>query len=89
MKTSMPRQHLQLPAESFYWAILETGSLPRPKHPTTVQLGYLFENVLPVPIEEIQATYRPIASGKTELGDTTTLEDISVLQSLQGYEDEG
>ncbi len=32
---------------------------------------------------------RDIASGKPELGDTTTLEDISVLQSLQGYKDEG
>ncbi|MFQ5693606.1 MAG: acetyl-coenzyme A synthetase, partial [Nitrospinota bacterium] len=32
---------------------------------------------------------RDIASGKPELGDTTTLEDISVLQSLKEYEDEG
>ena len=32
---------------------------------------------------------RDIASGKPELGDTTTLEDISVLTSLQHYEDEG
>ena len=32
---------------------------------------------------------RDIASGKPELGDTTTLEDISVLQSIQQYEDEG
>jgi acetyl-CoA synthetase len=32
---------------------------------------------------------RDIASGKPELGDTTTLEDVSVLQSIQQYENEG
>ena len=31
---------------------------------------------------------RDIASGSGKVGDTTTLEDISVLQSLQEYQDE-
>ena len=31
---------------------------------------------------------RDIASGADKIGDTTTLEDISVLQSLQQYQDE-
>ena len=31
---------------------------------------------------------RDIASGAEQIGDTTTLEDVSVLQSLQHYQDE-
>jgi len=30
---------------------------------------------------------RDIASGADQVGDTTTLEDVSVLQSLQQYQD--
>jgi hypothetical protein len=54
----------RLPPESFYWAVLDTGALParaarRPaRHPD--KLGYLFEAVLPVPIERVQACYLPM-----------------------------
>lgn len=58
---------LRLPAEQFYWGVLDTGSLPptppgSPKRRT--QLGYLFESVLPVPIESVHAVYVPVAGAK-------------------------
>lgn len=52
---------IRWPAERFYFALLDTrglrhrwGSLPE------TQLGYLFEDVLPVPIEDVQAVYLPV-----------------------------
>ena len=55
---------LRLPSESFYWAVLDTSALPArtPRHPARhpARLGYLFEAVLPVPIERVQASYLPM-----------------------------
>lgn len=63
VSTSHDGPHLQWPAERFYWAILDTSSMPgRPIGRARRQherLGYLFESVLPgVTIEEVQAVYQ-------------------------------
>lgn len=55
---------LRLPPESFYWAVLDTSALPgraarRPaQHPA--RMGHLFEALLPVPIEQVHASYLPM-----------------------------
>ncbi len=54
---------LRIPADHFYWAVLESAALPgsprsRRRH---TQLGYLFESVLPVPIETVCAVYVSLA----------------------------
>lgn len=55
--------NLRLPAESFYWAVLDGSVLGS----TTAsrrrrQFGYLFEQFLPVPIEQVHAVYRRLNS---------------------------
>ncbi len=61
--TSHDGPHLRWPADRFYWAILDSSSMPgRPTGRSRRQherLGYLFESVLPgVTIEEVQAVYQ-------------------------------
>lgn len=60
----------RLPAERFYWAVLDTSNLPHKplalsgigsSHTTRTQLGYLFESVLPVEIESVHAAYLPLS----------------------------
>lgn len=51
---SSSARDLRLPSDRFYWAVLDAAPLKR-RNPE--QLGYLFEQVLPVPIEEIHAAY--------------------------------
>jgi hypothetical protein len=50
---------LTLPPQAFYWAILDASVLP--SHTSAQrrqqQLGYLFEHVLPVPIDQVHAVY--------------------------------
>jgi hypothetical protein len=61
--------NLILSSENFYWAVLDTSQLAglgqrglsRNFHR---QLGYLFENVLPVPIEEVQVAYVRLTDGR-------------------------
>ncbi len=63
VSTSHDGPHLRWPADRFYWAILDTSSMPgrltvrsRRQHE---RLGYLFESVLPgVTIEQVQAAYQ-------------------------------
>lgn len=63
VSTAHDAPHLRWPADRFYWAILDTSSMPgRPIGRSRRQherLGYLFESVLPgVTIEEVQAVYQ-------------------------------
>ena len=55
-------QRICWPARRFYWAVLDTTGFPRAgtaRGPSTRQLGYVFENVLPgVQIEHVHAVYR-------------------------------
>ncbi|MDQ7012449.1 MAG: hypothetical protein Q9O74_00970 [Planctomycetota bacterium] len=51
----------------FYWQVLDptpTGPLPRSITARERRLGFLFETVLPVPIEDIHAVYRPLGDGR-------------------------
>ncbi len=53
--------HLRWPADRFYWAILDTASMPATVRSRQARLGYLFESVLPgVAIEQVQAVYQPL-----------------------------
>ena len=57
--TSPNALQLRWPAERFYWAILNTSSMPVTVRSRRERLGYLFENVLPgVAIEEVQTAYQ-------------------------------
>ncbi|MCA9284394.1 MAG: hypothetical protein KDA22_04215 [Phycisphaerales bacterium] len=52
---------VRCPSTSLYWAVLDASMLPRrPGSPSGRQLGYLFEEVLPVPIESVHAVYLPL-----------------------------
>jgi hypothetical protein len=55
---------LLLPPEQFYWALLAPPKSGRAQSINGKQLGYLFENVLPVPIEQVQAVYARTSEGK-------------------------
>ena len=51
--------HLRWPADCFYWAILDTSSMPVTVRSQRERLGYLFESVLPgVAIEQVQTVYQ-------------------------------
>ncbi|MFG0243490.1 MAG: hypothetical protein ACF8R9_11960 [Phycisphaerales bacterium JB054] len=51
---------VRLPPERFYWAVLDA---PAARDRRTA-LGYLFETVLPVPVERVHAVYLPISDGR-------------------------
>lgn len=53
-------EHLMLPADRFYWGILNAAALPRRARGTPEQFGYLFEAVLPVAVDTIHAVYLPL-----------------------------
>jgi len=65
------------------WVVQEIGAIARPDM-------LRFTEALPKTRSGkiMRRLLRDIASGSGTLGDTTTLEDISVLQSLQQYQDE-
>jgi acetyl-CoA synthetase len=65
------------------WVVSEIGAIARPDI-------VRFTDALPKTRSGkiMRRLLRDIASGNGQLGDTTTLEDISVLQSLQEYQDE-
>jgi hypothetical protein len=61
MIATAPTEHLCLPAECFYWALLDASILgQRGVKRRQKQLGYLFEAVLPVPIDDVHAIYRSV-----------------------------
>lgn len=54
---------LRLPANRFFWGVLDTSALPATPPGSkrrVTQLGYLFENVLPVPVESVHVAYLSI-----------------------------
>ncbi len=54
-------RHPKLPPERFYFAVLDRSMLPRTRlRQDETKLGYLFEDVLPCPIESIAASFAPI-----------------------------
>lgn len=55
----------RLPAERFYWALLDTGHLSGATRSRRRQLGYLFESVLPEPIDSVHAIYRSLGGDRT------------------------
>ncbi len=59
-----PSPHLTLPPEHFYWAILDGSLLPPYPAGRKRRLGYLFETVLPLPIDDIHAIYRKLPQQK-------------------------
>jgi acetyl-CoA synthetase len=65
------------------WVVKEIGSIARPDY-------IRFTGALPKTRSGkiMRRLLRDIASGSGQVGDTTTLEDVSVLQSLQQYQDE-
>ncbi|MCY4383973.1 MAG: acetate--CoA ligase [Nitrospinae bacterium] len=65
------------------WVVKEIGAIARPDY-------MRFTDALPKTRSGkiMRRLLRDIASGSDTIGDTTTLEDISVLQSLQQYQDE-
>ncbi|MBI3126170.1 MAG: acetate--CoA ligase [Candidatus Tectomicrobia bacterium] len=65
------------------WVVKEIGAIARPD-------VLRFTDALPKTRSGkiMRRLLRDIASGSGQVGDTTTLEDISVLQSLQQYQDE-
>ncbi len=65
------------------WVVKEIGAIARPDY-------MRFTGALPKTRSGkiMRRLLRDIASGADEVGDTTTLEDVSVLQSLQQYQDE-
>ncbi|MDA1001378.1 MAG: acetate--CoA ligase [bacterium] len=65
------------------WVVKEIGAIARPDY-------MRFTDALPKTRSGkiMRRLLRDIASGAAQVGDTTTLEDVSVLQSLQQYQDE-
>jgi len=51
----------RIPREQCYWAVLDARRLPRRLGKRTKQLDYLFEPLLPVPLDEVHAVYHPLA----------------------------
>lgn len=56
----MTDTQITLPAERFFWARLDAGSLPRQRRRDRQALGYLLEAHLPVPVDEVQTAFAPI-----------------------------
>lgn len=55
-----PPQKVRLAPARFYWAVLDApGARDR-----RTALGYLFESVLPVPVERVHAVYLPLSGGR-------------------------
>jgi hypothetical protein len=48
-----------LPAESFYWGVLDTTPL-KGRRVARQQLGYLFESMLPVSVDDVHCAFTPL-----------------------------
>ena len=56
--TPMSQTHVRLPADQFYWAVIDASSLPRSfTGHSRNQLGFLFESHLPISVDELHAVY--------------------------------
>lgn len=71
MMNSEQSIHVTWPARRFYWARLDVSALPEHglrRRPTFAQLSYLFETVLPLPVEKLQVTFAPIRDARSPAG---------------------
>lgn len=50
------------PAGRFYWAVLDASAIPGGGRPSREQLGFLLEPLVPQPLEELHAVYRPLGN---------------------------
>ncbi|MBI4252048.1 MAG: acetate--CoA ligase [Candidatus Tectomicrobia bacterium] len=77
------KKNVALEQELKDWVVKEIGAIARPD-------VLRFTDALPKTRSGkiMRRLLRDVASGSGQVGDTTTLEDISVLQSLQQYQDE-
>ena len=77
------KKNLRLEKELSDWVVKEIGAIARPDY-------MRFTDALPKTRSGkiMRRLLRDIAKGTDEIGDTSTLEDVSVLQSLQKYQDE-
>ena len=57
---------VQLSANAFYWGELDGSLLPRGRRAARTALGYLFESVLPTPLESVHSIY--VKAGEFENG---------------------
>jgi len=55
-----PTSEVRLPPERFYWAVLDAPAA----RDRRAALGYLFEAVLPVPVERVHAVYVQLSDGR-------------------------
>lgn len=55
---------LRLPSSSFYWALLDEGMLKGRSGRRKQQLDYLFESVLPLPVEQLQTAYLKVTNAQ-------------------------
>ena len=56
--TPMHQTHVRLPADQFYWAVIDASSLPRSfAGHSSNQLGFIFESQLPISVDELHAVY--------------------------------
>ncbi|MBL9118534.1 MAG: hypothetical protein JNL80_01310 [Phycisphaerae bacterium] len=55
--------HVTLPAERLYWAVLDPRPLGRSRIADS-EMGFLFEDSLPVPIETVHARFARLADGR-------------------------
>jgi len=53
----MSHERRTIPHTELYWAELDTSVLPQARRRDPVRLGYLFESVLPCPIDTVHAVY--------------------------------
>lgn len=62
--TKPSAHHLRLPPEQFYWALLEVPSAFGWRQPPQQQLEYLFESLVPRPIEQVHAIFLRLEDGR-------------------------
>ena len=60
--TTSAARDIRLPPDRFYWGLLDASSLPSRARRTG--LVYLFESVLPVSVENVQAVFTPLDANR-------------------------
>jgi hypothetical protein len=75
--------HRVLPPEELHWALLDASALPARKQIDPQALGFLFENVLPTPIERFQAVYQRVGAGGPIIACAMAREDLRVLANTE------
>src|SRR4051812_38964886 len=79
----MTSSQVLLPPERFFWAVLDASVLPRRITDPKRQLGYLFEGVLPISIESVQAVYARIHGTRQFVGCGIERKNLQVVLGEQ------